>query len=80
MIIFLAALLILMLFAAQRMLYARFWEKGVAVFLEFERELAAPGEETFLLEQIENRKVLPLPSLKVKFQCSRYLQFGSSKS
>lgn len=80
MIIFLAALLILMLFAAQRMLYARFWEKGVAVFLEFKRELAAPGEETFLLEQIENRKVLPLPSLKVKFQCSRYLQFGSSKS
>ena len=33
------------------------------------------GEECELCERVENRKLLPLPALKVKFQVSRELQF-----
>ena len=33
------------------------------------------GERCFLSEQVENRKALPLPMLKVKFQVSRKLHF-----
>ena len=44
--------------------------------LAFLRESATEGEECQLLQQVENRKALPLPMLKVKFQLSRKLKFG----
>lgn len=76
MIIIFAALLALGVFVLQRVVYIRLWRKGVTVSLHFDKNMIRAGEEVKLLEVVENRKKLPLPSLKVKFQCSRYLLFS----
>ncbi len=64
------------LFLLQRQVYGRFWDKGLWAGLEFERKSAVEGEECHLLERVENRKSLPLPMVKVKFQVSRNLCFA----
>lgn len=78
MVIVFAGLFALVLFWLQRQLYRRWWTQDVSVVLNFEKTMVRAGEEVRLLEVIENRKWLPLPSLKVKFQCSRYLIFSDS--
>lgn len=78
MVIVFAGLLALFLFWLQRQLYLRWWTQDVSVILKFEKNMVRAGEEVKLLEVIENRKRLPLPSIKVKFQCSRYLIFSDS--
>ena len=65
-----------LLFAAQAWIYSHYWEKGLSAELLFSRESAVEGEECLLLERVENRKLLPLPMLKVKFQVSRNLRFS----
>lgn len=80
MVIIIAALLGGGFFLAQRMLYARWWSRGVYVFLHFDKEMVRAGEKTCLSEIVENRKRLPLSSLKVKFQCSRYLEFSDREN
>ena len=75
MVIIFAGLFLLLLFTLQRGLYKRWWNRGVSVKLEFEEEMVQEGEEVKLLEIVENRKRLPLSSFKVKFQCSRHLEF-----
>lgn len=75
MVIIFAALFGGAFFILQRILYAQFWNKGVRVLLSFEKEMVQAGDEVKLFETVENDKRLPLPSLKVKFQCSRYLIF-----
>ncbi len=62
-------------FLLQGWVYQRFWSVGLGARLTFSRESAVEGEECFLLEQVENRKLLPLPALKVKFRVSRKLRF-----
>lgn len=68
------------LFFLQRILYARWWSRGVAVRLSFEKEIVRPGEPVRLFEVVENQKKLPLSSLKVKFQCSKYLEFSDAQN
>lgn len=75
MVVVFAALLAFLLFLLQRAIYRYWWNKGISVVLNFEKELVRAGEQVRLLEIVENRKRLPLSSLKVKFQCSRYLLF-----
>ena len=64
-----------LLFYLQGRLYCRFWDKNLSVNLEFSQKWAVEGEECELCERVENRKLLPLPALKVKFRVSRQLQF-----
>lgn len=78
MVIIFAALLALGIFILQRKIYIRLWKKGVTVSLNFEKSVVRAGEEVKLIEVVENRKRLPLSSLKVKFQCSRHLIFSDS--
>ncbi|HJA92535.1 MAG TPA: DUF58 domain-containing protein [Candidatus Eisenbergiella merdipullorum] len=59
----------------QAWIYARFWDHGISARLFFSAESAGEGELCYLSEQVENRKALPLPMLKVKFQVSRKLKF-----
>lgn len=80
MVIILAMLLAGALFVLQRFLYSRWWDKGVSVTLRFEKEMVHAGGQTKLLEIVENHKWLPLSSLKVKFQCSKYLEFSDSQN
>lgn len=75
-----AILLAGLLFSLQRTFYVRWWERGVVVKLQFEKDTVRAGEQIKLFEIVENHKWLPLPSLKVKFQCSRYLEFSDSQN
>lgn len=68
------------MFFLQRILYAHWWSRGVIVRLSFERETVRAGEQVKLFEVVENHKKLPLSSLKVKFQCSRYLEFSDDQN
>ncbi|MBD5394506.1 MAG: DUF58 domain-containing protein [Lachnospiraceae bacterium] len=63
------------LFLLQNALYSRLWMKGVSVRLSFSKEMVETGDQASLIEVVENRKWLPLATLKVKFQCSRNLKF-----
>lgn len=68
------------LFVLQKYLYRRYWQKGVEVKLAFAEAMVMAREEANLLEIVENHKYLPLPSLKVKFQCSRHLVFRDAQN
>ena len=63
----------------QLLVYKRFWSKKLYVSVRFKQDAIYEGDEGELVEVIENRKCLPLPMLKVKFQTSRYLRFGTKK-
>lgn len=65
-----------LLFYLQQRLYEKLWAKDLHVSVFFKETGIAQDEESELMEIIENRKKLPLPMLKVKFQTSRYLEFA----
>lgn len=72
-------LIALLLFLLQRRVYERLWERNLKVSVTFSQSAITEGETGEIVEVIENRKWLPLTMLKVKFQTSRYLQFGDEK-
>lgn len=64
------------LYYLQQQIYRRRWSKSLYVTLQFQKASIFEEEESRLYEVIENRKKLPLPMLKVKFQTSRNLEFA----
>lgn len=64
-----------LLFLLQNYLYRRFWNIKLSVDLSFSDDNAIEGEELILYETVINKKLLPLPILKVKFMTSKYLSF-----
>lgn len=68
-----------LLFVLQREFYRRFWNKNLNVKLYFGQEGVFTGESGKIFEVIENKKHLPLPMVKVKFQCSKELKFPDVK-
>jgi uncharacterized protein (DUF58 family) len=69
-----------LLFYVQHRLYQDFWNKAVNVVIKFRDDAVRAGEQTTLTEVVENAKWLPLPALKVKFQCSGTLLFAADQS
>jgi len=65
----------LLLFLLQKYLYSQFWNKNLTLDLSFSDERAIEGEEMILFETVTNKKLLPLPILKVRFMTSKYLSF-----
>ena len=63
----------------QMLIYKRIWSKNLYVSISFCQDAIYEGDEGQLVEVIENRKWLPLPMLKVKFQTSRNLGFEAEK-
>lgn len=63
-------------FSVQRYIYRKFWNKNLAVRIEFTSSGIFQGEAGELQEIVENHKRLPLPLLHVKFQTSRNLEFS----
>lgn len=63
----------------QMLIYKKIWSKNLYVSINFQQKAIYEGEEGEIVEVIENRKRLPLPMLKVKFQTSRNLEFGDDK-
>lgn len=69
-------LIIVILFAIifyllQLRLYARNWNKNLSIQVSYSQNEANIGERIELTETIENRKLLPLPLLYVKFSSSK---------
>ncbi len=77
--IFAIGILAFLLFELQRRVYQTYWDQHLDIHVTFGMPYIFEGEEGELLEVIENRKWLPLPMLKVKFQTSRNLIFSDSK-
>lgn len=73
-------LIVFVLFAVQQWCYRSMWNRNLRVSLVFGRKTMFEGEEGELLEVIENRKRMPLPMLKVKFQTHRNLEFADDNS
>lgn len=67
------------LVVVQLLIYKRYWAKNLHVAILFKQDAIYEGDEGELVEVIENRKRLPLPMLKVKFQTSRNLRFDAQK-
>lgn len=64
-----------LLVTLQYVIYAKFWYKSLKVSCRFEREKVRTGEAGNILLIVENYKRLPLPMIKVKFSCSKNLEF-----
>ena len=69
-----------LLYFLQLGIYRKFWDKELQVSLRFTSDSVYEKETAILEEVVENHKRLPLPVLKVKFRCSRYLQFERAKN
>ena len=63
----------------QMLLYKKYWAKSLHVSVTFRQNAIYEGDEGEIIEVIENRKRLPLPMLKVKFQTSKNLGFLDEK-
>lgn len=50
-----------LLYLLQRALYTRYWDAGLTIRTRFEVPAVTAGQEVRLVEQVENRKLLPLP-------------------
>lgn len=68
------------LFFTQQHIYKNLWSKHLNVSLSFTTPEIFEGDTGYLQEIITNRKRLPLPMLKVKFQTNRNLIFEDSKN
>ncbi len=64
-----------LLYLVLNYLYLHSWAKKLTVDISLSEDYAFEGEELILTETVMNRKILPLPMLKVKFMTSRYLSF-----
>lgn len=66
---------ILLAWLASRILYRKYWNRGLSVQIEFTRRCIYEGERSSMRETIINDKLLPLPALEVRFSASRNLEF-----
>lgn len=65
----------LLLYRLQMILYKRYWNRKLQVNMTLSKAYAVEGEDCILTETIINKKLLPIPVIKVKFMTSRYLSF-----
>ncbi len=68
-------LIAFLLFLLQQQIYKKIWNRSLKVQVRFASTEMFQGETGEMLEVVENRKRLPLPVLKVKFQTDRNLVF-----
>lgn len=58
--------------------YGRFWLRGLSVEVKFDSAQINEGDVVQIREKIENRKLLPLPTLTVKFRLDREIAYVDS--
>ena len=80
MIIFVLLLGALIIFLLQRILYAKLWNKGLDIRIEFEGRAAYETEKGSLTEVVTNRNFLPLPFIHAKFMVGSGLSFGDREN
>lgn len=67
------------LYIVQKLFYGKLWNRNLKVSIQFASPSLFEGEQGKLQEIVENRKRLPLPMLKVKFQTDRHLLFDNGQ-
>lgn len=55
-------------------IYQKYWDYGLTADVSFSQNEVEEGEKLLLKEKVENRKLLPLPTLVVKFEMDRKIQ------
>lgn len=60
--------------------YGKFWMRGLSAEVKFEREQIEEGQTVRIKEKIENRKLLPLPTLTVKFRLDRDIRYVDTEN
>ena len=68
------------LYLLERWLFNRYWERGLSVNLQFDKEAVTEGEESSLTEVITNRNFIPLHILQVNFQTDVGLDFTDTSN
>lgn len=78
--ILLSAACAVFLFLLQKYIYKRIWKKNLGVTVSFVTPFAVEGQEGRLTEVIENRKMFPVPVLRVKFSFARGLKLTAEEN
>lgn len=60
-----------LLFIIQRSVYTSFWDKKVRIAFRFSKRAVTEGDTAELIERVENRKMLPLPSFEYQYTVNR---------
>lgn len=60
--------------------YEKYWDHGLTANVAFSQTEIEEGQSLTLIEKVENRKVLPLPTLMVKFEVDRGVQCVDKKN
>ncbi|MBQ5559106.1 MAG: DUF58 domain-containing protein [Lachnospiraceae bacterium] len=68
-------ILICVLYQLYQWAFRKWWDKGLKIQVSCDHEYAYEGDNLHLVETIENRKILPIPALKVKFTTSKFWMF-----
>ena len=63
------------IYLLQRELYKKYWNRNLFASVYFTQHAITELEQGELCETIVNRKCLPLPMLRVKFEVDRHLDF-----
>lgn len=72
-------ILAFLLLLLEQQIYQKLWSRNLMVSVHFRKKSIFEGEESELVEIVENRKKLPISMLKVKFQTDRHLLFEASE-
>ncbi len=66
---------VLFLWLLQKLVFKKFWDKGLTVFLSFSDSFIYEGDVSSLKETVTNSKRLPVLALSVRLSMSRDLEF-----
>lgn len=80
MVIVIVILSVLLLYALERLLYKKLWDKGLSIRIRFLEKSAFEGGTGTVEEKLENRNFLPLPFLHAKFECGAGISFDNTEN
>ncbi len=63
-------------FRLQKIVYGRYWSRGLLVTADFMDTYVYEGDTSWLKEEISNNKMLPLPAVEVRLSMNRNLEFS----
>ncbi len=78
--IIIISIIIGLIYSYQKVLYNKFWDKGLRISVEFDREIVETGQKAGLNMVVTNEKKLPLPTLHVKYAVDRSLEFDNNEN
>jgi len=78
MVILVMVLVVMGLILLQSTLYRRFWREGLLLNVRFASKEAFEGDSMYLLQELSNKKILPLPWILMRYQVSKHLVFDDA--